>query len=65
MEYVDKVLHDFNDIQIFAKIQFGSQRDTFDMIFDSGSSWVWLATDKCASCVNPHKYSARNSTSFA
>jgi hypothetical protein len=63
-QYVEKILHDYNNIQIFSKIYIGSERQEFDFIFDTGSSWVWVATDKCDSCVNPNKFHYNDSTTF-
>jgi len=62
--YIDKIIHDYSDISLYAKIQIGSQRETFDMMLDSGSSWVWVATDECRNCLNPHKLNWQKSESF-
>lgn len=34
------------------------------MIFDTGSSWVWVGTDKCLECHNPEKFHYEQSRSF-
>lgn len=34
------------------------------MIFDTGSSWVWVGTDKCYECHNPEKFHYDHSMSF-
>jgi len=63
-EYIDKQLYDYNNIQIYSTIYIGSEKQKFDMIFDTGSSWVWVGTDKCAECHNPEKFHFDHSTSF-
>jgi len=63
-EYVEKILHDFNNIQIFSKIYIGSQRQEFDFIFDTGSSWVWVATFLCDTCKNKNKFNYDVSRTF-
>lgn len=63
-EYIDKQLHDFNNIQIFSSIYIGEPKQEFDMIFDTGSSWVWVGTDVCDNCVNAHKFHFNQSQFF-
>jgi predicted RNA-binding protein with PIN domain len=55
-DYIDKQLYDYNNIQIYSKIFIGSEMEEFDMIFDTGSSWVWVGTDKCDVCANSHHF---------
>ena len=62
--YIEKTLHDFHNIQIFSNIYFGSDKQEFPLIFDTGSAWVWVGTDLCDTCANPHKFDVANSTTF-
>jgi len=62
--YIEKRLYDFFNIQIYSKIYIGSNKQEFDLIFDTGSAWVWVGTDMCDTCANPHKFDTANSTSF-
>ena len=62
--YIDKDLDSFHDIQILSKLYIGSHRQAFDLIFDTGSSWVWVGTDMCKTCANPEKFFFEKSTSF-
>lgn len=39
---IEKNLFDFFDIQLYSKIFVGSDKQIFEMIFDTGSSWVWV-----------------------
>lgn len=50
-------LYAFFDIQLYSNIYVGSEREKFEMIFDTGSSWVWVQNDKCVDCMaNEHKF---------
>ena len=62
--YIEKTLHDFNNIQIYSNIYFGSDKQEFPLIFDTGSSWVWIGTDMCDNCVNPKEFNVADSTTF-
>ena len=65
MDYISKNLYTFFDIQLYSKIWVGSERQEFEMIFDTGSSWVWVQTDLCHKCMaNDHKFSFRKSKTF-
>jgi hypothetical protein len=41
-DYIEKKLHDFFNIQLYSNIYVGSEKRPFKMIFDTGSSWVWV-----------------------
>ena len=40
--WLEKDLEDFFDIQIFSTVYFGSQKEPHELIFDTGSSWLWV-----------------------
>lgn len=42
----------------------GANKQSFPLIFDSGSSWVWVGHDKCDNCANPKKFDSHASPSF-
>jgi len=48
--YVEKKLNNFFNTQITSKLHFGSEKKPFNLIFDSGSSWVWVSHKLCADC---------------
>ena len=53
------------DIQIHAKIFIGSQREEFNLIFDSGSAWVWVGSENCSNCARgQNKFSHSKSLSY-
>ena len=64
VDYISKQLYDFNNIQIYSKIYIGSEKREFDMIFDTGSAWVWVENKSCRDCANPNKFNNTESTTF-
>ena len=64
MDYIEKQLKNLFNIQIFATVYFGSNKQGFDLIFDSGSSWVWVEHSTCDTCANPNKFKSVESSSF-
>jgi len=64
LPYVEKDLKDYFDIQIFAPIYIGSQRQEFNLIFDTGSAWLWVGHASCDTCANPAKFDSRASSTF-
>ena len=45
-----KDLKDFNDVQIYTKILIGDKKQPFEMIFDTGSNWLWVDSVDCENC---------------
>lgn len=65
VEYIEKNLYTFFDIQLYSNIWIGSKKEQFEMIFDTGSSWVWVQDAKCKDCMaNEHKFNSHRSTSL-
>lgn len=63
-EYIEQNLDNFFNIQIYSNIYVGSNRQKFPLIFDSGSSWVWVGHEMCDSCANRNLFSSNQSASF-
>ena len=62
---VVKNLRDFHDLQLFAQIYIGSEKQPFDMIFDTGSNYLWVMSSSCRNCpVMNQKFFESESTSF-
>ena len=61
-DVITKNLHDYMDVQIFAKIFVGSNQQPFQMIFDTGSNWLWVFSRMCGNCNQP-KFDERQSES--
>ena len=60
-----KDLTDLQDVQIVATVYIGSNQQPFEMIFDTGSNWLWVDSDQCANC--PHgmpKFQDDESTTY-
>ena len=47
-----------------SKIYFGSEKKGFELIFDTGSAWVWVGDKNCQRCANPNKFNHTESTSY-
>ena len=63
-DYIEKELDSFFNIQIFANMYIGADKQEFPLIFDSGSSWVWVGSDLCNTCANPAKFHPKQSPSY-
>lgn len=62
--YLEKNLQDFFDIQIFSTVYFGSNLEPHRLIFDTGSSWLWVQSSYCDSCTAEDHFMHRHSASF-
>lgn len=63
---IEKKLHDFHDVQIFTTIYIGENKQAFEMIFDTGSNWLWIDSRKCQNCPeNVDKFDERKSSTFS
>ena len=63
--FLEKNLSDFFDIQIFSTVYFGSRREPHQLIFDTGSSWLWVQTPECLTCATTNDFKYKESTSFS
>jgi len=59
-------LQDFSDTQYFGDIVVGTPGQTFKVIFDTGSSNVWVPSIKCKSiaCLIHQKYESSTSSTY-
>ena len=62
--FLEKNLSDFFDIQIFSTVYFGSKREPHQLIFDTGSSWLWVQTPYCDACTSDNPFIHRYSNTF-
>eukprot|EP00397_Hematodinium_sp_SG-2012_P015412 GEMP01015692.1.p1 GENE.GEMP01015692.1~~GEMP01015692.1.p1 ORF type:complete len:389 (+),score=93.21 GEMP01015692.1:72-1238(+) len=57
-------IHDFQNMQYFGSVSLGSPAQTFDVIFDTGSSNLWVPSKKCQACQKKHVYVSAQSSSY-
>ncbi|KAA0721501.1 Cathepsin E [Triplophysa tibetana] len=59
-------LYNFMDAQFFGEISLGNPRQNFTVIFDTGSSDLWVPSSYCVSqaCVMHHKFKAFESSTY-
>lgn len=59
-------IDDFENAQFFGPITIGTPPQNFEVIFDSGSSNLWVASSKCTqlSCLLKHKYDETKSSTY-
>ena len=56
-------LENFLNMQYFGQLSFGSNNETFSMIYDTGSSWIWIPGERCKSCEGSMRvFSCRTSS---
>lgn len=55
-EVISKDLNDFHDVQLFTEMYVGSNKQPFDVIFDTGSNWFWVQSTECDNCPHPKSF---------
>eukprot|EP01057_Protomagalhaensia_wolfi_P002311 Protomagalhaensia_wolfi_Nauph_80__2310@NODE_250_length_3057_cov_227_021537_g186_i0_p1_GENE_NODE_250_length_3057_cov_227_021537_g186_i0NODE_250_length_3057_cov_227_021537_g186_i0_p1_ORF_typecomplete_len569_score117_63Asp/PF00026_23/5_4e91TAXi_N/PF14543_6/6_6e12TAXi_C/PF14541_6/3_4e03TAXi_C/PF14541_6/0_00023PAC3/PF10178_9/0_25_NODE_250_length_3057_cov_227_021537_g186_i013133019 len=61
---VDEIIHDYQNAQYFGAIGLGTPKQEFNVIFDTGSSDLWVPGSKCGwSCLGHSKYNPDKSSS--
>lgn len=60
---IDEVIHDYQNAQYFGQIEVGSPPQPFQVIFDTGSSNLWVPSNVCGwSCIGHAKYDPSKSS---
>lgn len=57
-------IHNFEDAQYYGAVSVGSQKQSFNVIYDTGSSNLWIPATNCSNCGIKPKFDTSKSTSY-
>lgn len=58
------VISDYQNAEYYGQITVGTPPQTFSVIFDTGSSNLWIPSSKCTNCGFHPLYNDASSTSY-
>jgi len=57
-------IHNFQDAQYYGAVEVGSQKQSFNVIYDTGSSNLWIPAKNCSNCGVKPKFDTSKSHSY-
>jgi len=57
-------LYNFDDTEYYGQVSIGTPGQTFLVLFDTGSSNLWVPSDNCSNCGAHNKYNSSQSSSY-
>jgi len=61
---VPVIVNDYQNAQYYGPVSVGTPPQTFNVIFDTGSSNLWIPSKKCTNCGLHPKYDSSKSSSY-
>lgn len=58
------IIHNFMDAQFYGPVSAGTPEQTFNVIYDTGSSNLWLPSKQCTDCGLKPKYDSTKSSTY-
>jgi len=58
------VVNDYQNAQYYGSVSLGTPQQTFSVIFDTGSSNLWVPATTCSNCGSHPKYASGSSSSY-
>ena len=58
-------LKNYEDFQYYGPIKIGSRSKKFNVIYDTGSPWLWVPQPGCEGCPTKHSFDPSSSTTYA
>jgi len=57
-------IHNFQNVQYYGEISLGTPPKSFEVIFDTGSSNLWIPSSSCTTCGDHTKYDHSQSSTY-